>query len=317
MAILPAMSSQSKPLRIIFMGTPEFSVGALNALRDAGHEIACVYSQPPRPANRGQVLQKSAVHQAAEAHGIPVRTPLSLKTPEEQKAFADLNADVAVVVAYGLLLPKPVLDAPRLGCINIHASLLPRWRGAAPIQRAILAGDADSGITIMQMDVGLDTGAMWLKKAVPITTQTNAGALHDELSKLGAEMIVEALPKIASGSITPTVQPEAGVTYAAKLTKDEGRINWSESAAEIERKLRGLTPWPGVYFESKNERIKVLEAAMAFGVHGPAGTLLSDDFTVACGEDAITLTKVQRQGRSATDGASFLRGFAVKIGEHL
>lgn len=311
------MSSEFKPLRIIFMGTPEFSVGALNALRDAGHEIVCVYSQPPRPANRGQALQKSAVHQAAEAHGIPVRTPTSLKSPEEQKAFADLNADVAVVVAYGLLLSKPVLDAPRLGCINIHASLLPRWRGAAPIQRAILTGDADSGITIMQMDVGLDTGAMWLKKTVPITTQTNAGLLHDELSKLGAEMIVEALPKIANGSITPTVQPEAGVTYAAKLTKDEGRINWQESAAEIERKLRGLTPWPGVYFESKGERIKVLEAAVAFGVHGAAGTLLSDDFTVACGEDAITLTKVQRQGRSVTDGASFLRGFAVKIGEHL
>lgn len=311
------MTASSQPLRIIFMGTPEFSVGALNALRDAGHKILCVYSQPPRPANRGQALQKSAVHQAAEAHGIPVRTPLSLKTPEEQKAFADLNADVAVVVAYGLLLPKPVLDAPRLGCINIHASLLPRWRGAAPIQRAILAGDADSGITIMQMDIGLDTGAMWLKKTVPITTQTNAGTLHDDLSKLGAEMIVEALPLIAQGAIKPTVQPEAGVTYAAKLTKDEGRINWQESAAEIERKLRGLTPWPGVYFESKGERIKVLEAAVAFGVHGAAGTLLNDDFTVACGEDAITLTKVQRQGRSATDGASFLRGFAVKIGEHL
>ncbi|MDX1922889.1 MAG: methionyl-tRNA formyltransferase [Alphaproteobacteria bacterium] len=311
------MVTASKPLRIIFMGTPEFSVGALNTLRGAGHDIICVYSQPPRPANRGHAVQKSAVHQAAEAHGIEVRTPLSLKVPEEQKAFADLNADVAVVVAYGLLLPKPVLDAPRYGCINIHASLLPRWRGAAPIQRAILAGDADSGITIMQMDVGLDTGAMWLKRSVPITTQTTAGALHDELSKLGAEMIVEALPQIASGSIKPIPQPEAGVTYATKLTKDEGRINWQESAAEIERKLRGLSPWPGVYFESKGERIKVLEAAVVFGMHGAAGTLLKDDFTVACGEDAITLTKVQRQGRSATDGASFLRGFSVKVGELL
>lgn len=311
------MTTPSKSLRIIFMGTPEFSVGALNALRAAGHDIVCVYSQPPRPANRGQALQESAVHKAAQAHGIEVRTPLSLKAPEEQKAFADLNADVAVVVAYGLLLPKPVLDAPRLGCINIHASLLPRWRGAAPIQRAILAGDADSGITIMQMDVGLDTGAMWLKRSIPITTQTNAGALHDELSKLGAEMIVEALPQIANKTIPPTVQPEAGVTYAAKLTKNEGRINWQENAAEIERKLRGLSPWPGVYFESKGERIKVLEASVAFGIHGVAGALLKDDFTVACGEDAITLTKVQRQGRAVTDGASFLRGFSVKVGETL
>lgn len=306
-----------KPLRIIFMGTPEFSVGALNALRNAGHDIICVYSQPPRPAGRGQSLQKSAVHQAAEAHGFSVRTPISLKQADEQKAFAELNADVAVVVAYGLLLPTPILDAPRLGCINIHASLLPRWRGAAPIQRAILAGDADSGVTIMQMDVGLDTGAMWLKRSVPITTHTTAGALHDELSKLGVEMIVEALPQIAAGTIKSTPQPEAGVTYAAKLTKDEGRVNWQESAAEIERKLRGLSPWPGVYFESRGERIKLLEATPVFGKHAQSGMLLNDDFTVACGEDALTLTKVQRQGRAATDGASFLRGFPVKIGEHL
>ena len=306
-----------QPLRIIFMGTPEFSVGALNALRDAGHEIVCVYSQPPRPAGRGQDIQKSAVQLAAEGYNIPVRTPLSLKNTDEQTAFADLNADVAVVVAYGLLLPKPVLDAPRLGCINIHASLLPRWRGAAPIQRAILAGDADSGVTIMQMDVGLDTGAMWLKRNVPITTHTTAGILHDELSKLGAEMIVEALAKIGAGTIQPTTQPENGVTYAAKLTKDEGRINWQESAAEIECKLRGLSPWPGVYFESRGERIKILEATPVFGKHATSGILLDEDFTVACGEDALTLTKVQRQGRAATDGASFLRGFPVKIGEQL
>jgi methionyl-tRNA formyltransferase len=307
----------NKPLRIIFMGTPEFSVGALNVLHAAGHEIVCVYSQPPRPAGRGQAVQKSAVHLAAEAHGIMVRTPASLKNADEQKAFADLNADVAVVVAYGLLLPKPILDAPKLGCINIHASLLPRWRGAAPIQRAILAGDADSGVTIMQMDVGLDTGAMWLKRGVPITTQTTAGILHDELSKLGAEMIVEVLPNIVTGALQSIPQPEVGVTYAAKLTKDEGRINWHESAAEIERKLRGLTPWPGMYFERNGERIKVLEATLAFGLHAAAGTLLKDDFTVACGEDAITLTKVQRQGRAIIDGASFLRGFTTKIGEQL
>lgn len=307
----------SPPLRIVFMGTPDFSVAALHALRDAGHEMVCVYSQPPRPAGRGHAIQKSAVHLAAEHLGIPVRTPVSIKQVDEQKMFADLNADVAVVVAYGLLLPKPVLDAPRLGCINIHASLLPRWRGAAPIQRAILAGDADSGITIMQMDVGLDTGAMWLKRSVPITTQTTAGLLHDELSRLGAHMIVEALPQIASASITATPQPEAGVTYAVKLTKDEGRVDWGDCAAEIERKLRGLSPWPGVYFESRGERIKILEASVTFGVYGAPGTLLSDDFTIACREDAITLHKVQRQGRSATDGAAFLRGFPVKIGERI
>ncbi|NDE89583.1 MAG: methionyl-tRNA formyltransferase [Alphaproteobacteria bacterium] len=305
------------PLRIIFMGTPEFSVGALEALRAAGHEIICVYSQPARPAGRGQSLQKSAVQLAAEAHTIPVRTPLSLKHADEQKAFAELNADIAIVVAYGLLLPKAILDAPRLGCVNIHASLLPRWRGAAPIQRAILAGDADSGVTIMQMDAGLDTGAMWLKRSVPITTETNAGGLHDQLSVLGAEMIVEALPQIVTGSIIPTPQPQDGVTYAAKLTKDEGRIDWSQSAAEIERKLRGLTPWPGVYFESKGERIKVLQATIALGMQGTAGTLLRDDFTIACGEDALTLVKVQRQSKAATDGAAFLRGFSATIGEHI
>ncbi len=311
------MNSTLKPLRIIFMGTPEFSVAALNALLDAGYQVVCVYSQPPRPAGRGHAIQKSAVHLAAEARAIPVRTPTSLKQVDEQQAFADLNADVAVVVAYGLLLPKPILDAPRLGCINIHASLLPRWRGAAPIQRAILAGDADSGVTIMQMDVGLDTGAMWLKRSVPITTHTTAGLLHDELSRLGALMIVEALPQIDAGTLQATQQPEQGVTYAAKLTKDEGRINWQDSAAEIERKLRGLSPWPGVYFESRGERIKVIEASVVFGMHGPSGTLLNDDFTIACGEDAIALTKVQRQGRAITDGASFLRGFSVKIGEQL
>ena len=299
------------------MGTPEFSVGALEALRAAGHEIICVYSQPARPAGRGQSLQKSAVQLAAEAHTIPVRTPLSLKHADEQKAFAELNADIAIVVAYGLLLPKAILDAPRLGCVNIHASLLPRWRGAAPIQRAILAGDADSGVTIMQMDAGLDTGAMWLKRSVPITTETNAGGLHDQLSVLGAEMIVEALPQIVTGSIIPTPQPQDGVTYAAKLTKDEGRIDWSQSAAEIERKLRGLTPWPGVYFESKGERIKVLQATIALGMQGTAGTLLRDDFTIACGEDALTLVKVQRQSKAATDGAAFLRGFSATIGEHI
>jgi methionyl-tRNA formyltransferase len=311
------MSNVSKPLRIIFMGTPEFSVGALRALREAGHEIIAVYSQPPRPAGRGQSLQKSAVHTQAEVMLIPVHTPLTLKNEEAQKIFADLNADVAVVVAYGLLLPVPIVRAPKMGCINIHASLLPRWRGAAPIQRAILAGDADSGVTIMQMDAGLDTGAMWLKRSVPITTQTTAGSLHDELSSLGANMIVEVLAGISSGGVTPTPQSEMGVTYAAKLMKEEGKINWQESAIEIERKIRGLSPWPGVFFESKGERIKVLEAKVVFGQHGAAGTLLSDDCTLACGEDALQLTKVQRQGRSVTDGAAFLRGFAIQRGECL
>lgn len=302
-------------LRLAFMGTPDFAVAALQALIAAGHEVVCVYSQPPRPAGRGQAVQPSPVHIAAEVAGIPVRTPVSLKTAEAQAEFRALNFDVAVVAAYGLLLPQTILDAPRLGCLNIHASLLPRWRGAAPIQRAILAGDAESGITIMQMDKGLDTGAMWLKRAVPITTQTTATQLHDQLAELGADMIVEAINGITQGKLRAETQPETGVTYAAKLTREEGKLDWQEEAATLERKARALNPWPGVFFEAKGERIKVLETALVFDQKGMAGTLLDDQFTVACGSDALRLVQVQRPGRSAIDGAALLRGFAIKPGE--
>jgi methionyl-tRNA formyltransferase len=305
------------PLRLAFMGTPDFAVPALKALAARGHEIVCVYSQPPRPAGRGQKEQKSPVHLAAEEMGIPVRTPARLKNAEDQQAFADLKLDAAVVAAYGLILPLAVLEAPRLGCINIHGSLLPRWRGAAPLQRAMLAGDADTGITIMQMAAGLDTGDMWLKKTVPITTKTTASSLHDALSALGAEMIGEALEGIASGTLRRTPQPEEGVTYAAKLERGEGKIDWNEEAAAIERKTRALNPRPGVYFEARGERIKILSAELVMDKKGEPGTLLADDFTVACGEDALRLLTVQRQGKAAMEGAAFLRGFTVKPGDRL
>ena len=294
-------------LRLAFMGTPDFAVPSLEALIAAGHDIACVYCQPPRPAGRGQRLQPSPVQALAEARGLPVRTPKSLRPPEARAEFAALGLDAAVVAAYGLILPVPVLEAPRLGCINVHASLLPRWRGAAPIHRAILAGDAETGVTIMQVEAGLDTGAMLLKEAVPITAATTAAALHDSLAALGARLIVEALDGLAAGRLHPEVQPAEGVTYAAKLEREEGRLDWSRPAADLERRVRALNPWPGVWFESNGERIKVLAAELAAG-SAPPGTLLDGDFTVACGEGALRLTRVQRQGRAAVDGAAFLRG---------
>ena len=294
-------------LRLAFMGTPDFAVPSLEALIAAGHDIACVYCQPPRPAGRGQRLQPSPVHALAEARGLPVRTPKSLRPPEAQVEFAALGLDAAVVAAYGLILPVPVLEAPRLGCVNVHASLLPRWRGAAPIHRAILAGDAETGVTIMRVEAGLDTGAMLLKEALPITATTTAAALHDSLAALGARLIVEALDGLAAGRLHPEVQPAEGVTYAAKLGREEGRLDWSRPAADLERRVRALNPWPGVWFESGGERIKVLAAEPATGSALP-GTLLDGDFTVACGEGALRLTRVQRQGRAAVDGAAFLRG---------
>ncbi|WP_448190133.1 methionyl-tRNA formyltransferase [Azospirillum sp. sgz301742] len=308
------------PLRLVFMGTPDFAVPSLRALIDAGHAVVCVYSQPPRPAGRGQQVQKSPVHRFAEEHGIAVRTPKTLRTAEAQAEFAGLNADAAVVAAYGLILPQPVLDAPRLGCLNVHGSLLPRWRGAAPIQRAILAGDAKTGITIMQMDIGLDTGAMLLKEAVPITAETTASSLHDALADLGARMIVEALDGLAQMRLTAEPQPEEGVTYAAKLTREDGRLDWSKDAAFVERQVRALTPWPGCWFDvptpqSGAERIKVLKAEVApTGPHAAPGTMVDDRLTIACNGGAVRLTLVQRPGKAPVDGAAFLRGFALPPG---
>ncbi|QCO02280.1 methionyl-tRNA formyltransferase [Azospirillum argentinense] len=315
------------PLRLVFMGTPDFAVPSLRALADAGHEVVCVYSQPPRPAGRGQQVQKSPVHRFAEERGIPVRTPKSLRNAEAQAEFAELKADAAVVAAYGLILPQPILDAPRLGCLNVHGSLLPRWRGAAPIQRAILAGDAETGITIMQMDIGLDTGAMLLKDAVPITAETTASSLHDTLADMGARLIVEALDGLAAGRLTAVPQPEAGVTYAAKLTREDGRLDWTRDAAFVERQVRALTPWPGCWFDAPTptggvERIKVLKAEPAPTSTNNArkaapGTLLDDRLTIACADGAVRLTLVQRPGKAPVDGAALLRGFALPVGTRL
>ncbi|MEX2615365.1 MAG: methionyl-tRNA formyltransferase [Alphaproteobacteria bacterium] len=300
-------------LRLAYMGTPDFAVPALAALKEAGHDIACVYSQPPRPAGRGQKERLSPVHAHAESQGIPVRTPVSLRDTTAQDEFSALNLDAAVVAAYGLILPKAVLDAPRLGCFNIHASLLPRWRGAAPIHRAILAGDRETGVTIMRMDEGLDTGDIISRKALPITEETTAENLHAVLAALGARMIVAALDSVAAGTAQATPQPGDGVCYAKKLSRDEGRIDWTRTAAELARAVRAYTPWPGAWFEHNGQRIKVLAAVPAAGSGAP-GTILDDRLTVACGEGALRLLTVQRGGRGPVDTDSFLRGYDLPKG---
>jgi methionyl-tRNA formyltransferase len=297
-------------MRLIFMGTPDFAVPALAALIDAGHDVVCVYSQPPRPAGRGHREQPSAVQAFAEARGITVRHPESLKNAAAQADFAALDADVAVVAAYGLILPKAVLDAPSLGCINIHASLLPRWRGAAPIQRAILAGDTETGVTIMQMDEGLDTGAMLASARIPVGEKTTAADLHDALAALGGDLIVQVL----SGDLpVPVPQPEEGSTYAPKLDRAEGRIDWSESASMLDLKIRALNPWPGVWCERDDARLRVLAATPVPGSGAP-GRVIAAPLTVACGDGALRLDRVQRAGKSAMSAEEYLRGNPVPPG---
>ena len=305
-------------MRLIFMGSPDFAVPTLAALLDAGHQIACVYSQPPRPAGRGQRQRKAPVHAFAETRGLAVRTPAKLKDPAEHLAFAALGADAAVVAAYGLILPVPILQAPVLGCINVHASLLPRWRGAAPIQRAILAGDAETGVTIMGVEKGLDAGPIILAGRLPITATTTATELHDGLSQLGAGLMVEALDGLASGRLVPTPQPEDGVTHAAKLGPDEGRLDWRRPAVELERAVRALNPWPGTWFDHDGGRIKVLAAEFAaeFGAAEP-GTVLDDFLAVACGAGALRPTRLQRPGKAPSDSAAFLRGYPISKGTRL
>jgi methionyl-tRNA formyltransferase len=300
-------------MRVVFMGTPDFSVPVLDALVDAGHEIACVYCQPPRPAGRGKKERPTPVHARAEALGLPVRHPVSLKAAEAQDAFAALEADVAVVVAYGLILPQAVLDAPRHGCLNIHASLLPRWRGAAPIHRAIMAGDAETGVCIMQMEAGLDTGPVLLRKAIPIGPEETTGALHDRLSALGAGTIVEALDRL--GALTPQPQPEEGVTYAAKIDKAEAQVDWTRDAGEIDRKIRGLSPFPGAWTLAHGRRVKLLASRRADGAGAP-GTLL-DGATVACGRGAVEIVTVQPEGKAAMPAADWLRGARLVSGDRL
>lgn len=300
-------------LRLVFMGTPDFAVPALRALRAAGHDIAAVYCQPPKPAGRGQDIRKTPIHRAAEDIGLAVRTPKSLRDEAEQKALAALAPDAIVVAAYGLILPQAVLDMPRLGCFNIHGSLLPRWRGAAPIHRAILAGDGETGITIMRMEAGLDTGPMLLKGSVPIAGESTASSIHDALSEMGAKLIVEALEKAAAGTLAETKQPEAGVTYAAKLTREDGVIDWNKPAAAIERQIRALNPWPGAFFKLGEETVKILRAELVSG-NGAPGELLDETFTVSCGDGSLRLALVQRAGKKPTDGASLLRGLRLKPG---
>lgn len=302
------------------MGSPDFAVPALAALIEAGHEIACVYSQPPRPAGRGQKLRPTAVHAFAESRGIEVRTPRSLKKAEAQAEFAALGLDLAVVAAYGLILPKPILDAPRLGCLNIHGSLLPRWRGAAPIQRAILAGDAKTGVQAMLMEEGLDTGPVLLTRRTSIEADDTAQTLHDRLAALGAAMIVEAVEGYASGALTPVPQAEEGVTYAAKIDPAEARIDWTRSAREIDRQIRGLSPFPGAWFMAPGDkgpvRVKALLSRVGLG-EGAPGEALDDALLIACGEGAVRLLRVQAEGRKPMDADDFLRGTPTPAGARM
>jgi len=297
-------------MRLAFMGSPDFAVPALLALHDAGHAIAAVYCQPPRAAGRGQAVQRCPVHRAADALGLEVRTPARLRSDAAaQAAFAALALDAAVVAAYGLILPPAMLDAPRRGCLNIHASLLPRWRGAAPIQAAILAGDPASGVTIMQMDAGLDTGPMSLREAVPIGPRTTSGGLHDILASLGARLILRVLAE----NPPPVPQPAEGATYAPKLTREDGRIDWTHDAAAVERQVRAFDPWPGTFTWVQGTVLKVLAAELADGTGAP-GTVLDDRLTIACGLGALRLTRVQLAGRGAMEAEVFLRGHRMPPG---
>ena len=301
-------------MRIVFMGTPDFSVPVLDALVADGHEIAAVYCQPPRPAGRGKKDRPTPVHARATELGLEVRHPVSLKGADQQAEFAALAADVAVVVAYGLILPQAVLDAPHHGCLNIHASLLPRWRGAAPIHRAIMAGDAETGVCIMQMEAGLDTGPVLMREATAIGSEETTAQLHDRLSDMGAALIVQALRRLPE--LTADEQPEEGVTYAHKIDKAEARVDWTRPAAEVDRQIRGLSPFPGAWCEIDGQRVKLLASRLTEGA-GPAGVVLDDSLRVACGDGAVELLRLQRAGKGAQDREVFLNGFPVGAGTQL
>lgn len=298
-------------MRIIFMGTPDFSVPVLDALVEAGHDVVAVYCQPPRPAGRGKKDRPSPVQVRAEDLGLPVYHPVSLRNEDAQTTFSAFDADVAVVVAYGLILPQAVLDAPKMGCLNIHASLLPRWRGAAPIHRAIMAGDAVTGICIMQMEAGLDTGPVLMRQETAITEEETTGALHDKLAKMGACLIVETLDQLHA--LTPAEQSEEGVTYAAKIDKAEARIDWTKPAVEVDHAIRGLSPFPGAWCEVNGERIKLLGSRIVDGSGQPGRVL--EGFTIACGEGAIDVTQAQRPGKKPMAAREILKG--LELGEML
>ena len=298
-------------MRIVFMGSPDFAVPALNALVEAGHDVVAVYCQPPRPAGRGKADRKTAVHERAEQLGLHVRTPRSLRNADEQASFGALGADLAIVAAYGLILPRAILEAPRLGCVNIHGSLLPRWRGAAPIQRAILAGDAVSGVTIMQMDEGLDTGPMLLTRELALDRK-NAGQVTEEMAELGAAALLEWMAD--PGAYPPRPQPEDGATYAAKIDKAEARIAWDRSAEEVERQVRAFAPAPAAWFEANGERIRLLDAVAADDASGRPGEVLDDCLSIACASGYVRPLKVQRAGRGVMSPGELLRGFAIPKG---
>ncbi len=298
-------------MRVVFMGTPEFAVPTLIEIVGQGHEVVAVYTRAPKPAGRGQAERKSPVHLAAEGFGIPVFTPRTLRDDAAQLVFAGHGADVAVVVAYGLILPKPILDAPRLGCLNLHGSLLPRWRGAAPIQRAVLAGDTRTGVCVMAMEEGLDTGAVAMREEIPIGPDTTAGEVHDQMMRVGADLMARALAALERGSLEFTPQGEEGVTYAAKIDKAEARIDWSRSAPEVHNLIRGLSPFPGAWFEIETPeravRVRALRSTLASGSAQP-GEVVGPGLTIACGSGAVRLLQVQREGKAAMDAAAFLRG---------
>ena len=310
------MTDPASSLKLAFMGTPEFSVPTLAALLDAGHAVCAVYTQPPRPAGRGKRDRRSPVHDFAEARGIQVRTPARFNDEAEHHSFAALELDAAVVVAYGLILPPAILDAPRLGCINVHASLLPRWRGAAPIQRAIMAGDTETGVSIMGMDEGLDTGPMLLTERLAITPTTTGTTLHDALAAMGARLIVPVIEGVAAGTLVSKPQPDTGVTYAPKLSREVGRLDWSRPAPELERLVRALDPWPGAWCLADGERLKVLatEVVDLGRLTNDPGAVLDPTLTIACGDGALRLTRVQKQGKGAMEAGAYLRGNPVAPG---
>ncbi|MEP1520013.1 methionyl-tRNA formyltransferase [Ascidiaceihabitans sp.] len=301
-------------MRVVFMGTPEFSVPVLDAVLAAGHEVVCVYCQPPRPAGRGKKDRLTPVHARADALGLPVRHPVSVRTPDALAEFSALQADVAVVVAYGLILPQTILDAPAHGCLNIHASLLPRWRGAAPIHRAIMSGDTQTGVCIMQMEAGLDTGPVLLRRSTPISEAETTADLHDRLSEMGASAIVDVLADLPG--LPPEIQPEDGVTYAAKIDKSEAAIDWAQPARNVDRLIRGLSPFPGAWFDFEGTRVKVLGSICVDGT-GMAGQVIDDALTVACADGAVRLTRLQRAGKAAQDVEVFLRGVSMPAGTQL
>ena len=303
--------------RLVFMGTPEFAVPSLTALVAAGHDVISVYTQPPRPAGRGKKPRATPVQAAADQHGIAVRTPETLRAAEEQDVLSALGADAIVVVAYGLILPKAVLDMPRLGCLNVHASLLPRWRGAAPIQRALLAGDTETGISIMVLDEGLDTGPVVLQHAIDIAPGETAGTLHDRLADLGAALIVKALAGVSDGRLAATDQRDEGATYARKIARSEAEIDWGRSAEDIDRQVRALAPSPGAWFRHGAERVKVFACMITAGESGNPGEVLDGRLTIACGAGALRLQRLQREGRKAMDADAFLRGQALPPGTQL